>query len=94
VPYLPFAAWLSHQPWDAQLPVRFWAELASTRIGLFFGLDVVVSAVVLFTWMLIERKRGSRARLWTAVLGTLMVGVSLGLPLYLYERERSLAPAT
>jgi hypothetical protein len=93
VPYTPFVAWLLSQPLDAQLPSRFASELVSTRVGTFFGLDVAVSAIVLFTFMLVERRRGSAARLWTAVAGTLLVGVSLGLPLYLYERERSVAGA-
>jgi hypothetical protein len=94
VPYIPFVAWFSAQPMNTQLPARFISELLSTRIGTFFGLDVVVSAIVLFGFMLIERKRGCAARLWRVVLGTLLVGVSLGLPLYLYERERSIAGAT
>lgn len=94
VPYIPFVAWLSTQPMDTQLPTRFASELLSTRIGTFFGLDVAVSAIALFSFMLIERKRGCGARLWTVVVGTFLVGVSLGLPLYLYERERPIARAT
>jgi hypothetical protein len=88
VPYVPFVQWLQANAVDAQLPARFAAELFSTRIGAFFGLDVILSAITLFVFVIAERRNGSRARIWTVVMGTLLVGVSLGLPLYLYERER------
>jgi hypothetical protein len=63
VPYIPFARWLRAQSFDWQLPGRFAAELFSTRVGSFFGLDVVLSAVTLFTFMLVEQglDRPSRA---------------------------------
>jgi len=88
VPYIPFVQWLQVNPVDAQLPARFAAELFSTRIGAFFGLDVILSAITLFVFVVAERRSGARTRIWTVVAGTLLVGVSLGLPLYLYERER------
>lgn len=93
IPYVPFVQWLQENPVDAQLPAKFAAELFSTRIGAFFGLDVILSAITLFAFMFAERRAGGRARVWTAVAGTLLVGVSLGLPLYLYERERARRPA-
>jgi hypothetical protein len=89
VPYVPFMQWLRDQPMDAGIAGRFTAELFSTRIGAFFGLDVLVAALVLFVFVAVERRAGCRARIWTVLLGTLGVGVSLGLPLYLYERERA-----
>lgn len=89
IPGIPFAGWLRDQPLDAGLPTRFLGELFSTRIGAFFGLDVILSALALFAFMLAERRTRPAIRRWTAVTGTLLVGVSLGLPLYLYERERT-----
>jgi multisubunit Na+/H+ antiporter MnhB subunit len=88
VPYTPFIRWLSAQPANFNLPARFVNELFSTRIGAFFGLDVVISALTLFVFMFAERRLHPKVRVWTAVLGTALVGVSLGLPLYLYERDR------
>lgn len=90
IPYLPFLHWLRATPLDADVAGRFVDELFSTRIGAFFGLDVVLSAITLFVFIRSERSRLSDARVWPAVIGTLLVGVSLGLPLYLYERERAL----
>jgi hypothetical protein len=68
----------------------FLGELSSTRVGGFFGMDVVVSAVALIVFASVEGRRlGMRSR-WLIVLAILLVGVSLGLPLFLYLREREL----
>jgi hypothetical protein len=89
VPYVPFLNWLRGQSCDWHLPARFVAELVSTRIGTFFALDVVLSALALFTFMASERREHPKIRLWPAIATTLLVGVSCGFPLYLHERERS-----
>jgi hypothetical protein len=65
-------------------------ELFSTRIGAFFGLDVVVSAMVLLLFVFVEGRRVTVPLLWAPVLATLLVGVSLGLPLFLFLRQRKL----
>ena len=65
-------------------------ELFTTRIGAFFGLDVVVSAIVLLIFIVIEGRRLALSLLWLPILATLLVGVSLGLPLFLYLRQRQL----
>lgn len=88
IPYIPFLRWLTDQSLDWQLPGRFVSELFSTRIGAFFGLDVVLSAIALFVFMAYERRSLPGARIWPATAATLCVGVSCGLPLYLHERER------
>ena len=59
------------------------------RIGAFFGMDVIVSAIVLLAFMRFERRRASIPHSWAPVAGTLLVGVSFGLPLFLYLREVS-----
>jgi hypothetical protein len=65
-------------------------ELFATRIGAFFGLDVIVSAFVLFVFIFAEGRRLRLSLLWVPILATLLVGVSLGLPLFLYLRQRQL----
>jgi uncharacterized protein DUF2834 len=68
----------------------FVRELFSNRIGGFFGMDVLVSALVLLVFVATEGRRiGVRAR-WLVVAAVCAVGVSLGLPLFLYLRERHL----
>jgi predicted membrane-bound spermidine synthase len=65
-------------------------ELFATRIGAFFGLDVVVSAIVLFLFVAAEGRRIALRLLWLPIIGTLLVGVSLGFPLFLFLRQRKL----
>jgi hypothetical protein len=87
LPYLQLVPWLLQHGLNFSL---FFQELFSVRIGAFFGLDVIVSAVVLFVFIWAEGTRLGVRRLWAPVLGTLFVGVSLGLPLFLYLRQRKL----
>ena len=51
------------------------------------GLDVLVSSVVLWAFVAIEGRRAGMKHLWAPVAANLAVGVSLGLPLFLYMRE-------
>jgi hypothetical protein len=62
-------------------------QLFSNRIGAFFGLDVIVSSLVLWVFIFVEGARERVPHRWLPVLGSLTVGVSLGLPLFLYLRE-------
>lgn len=85
LPYAAFVPWLAQHGFD--LP-RFVAELFSTRIGAFFGWDVIVSAIVLLAFAIFESKRIGRGAVWLTAAATFLVGVSLGLPLLLALRER------
>lgn len=83
-PYSQFVPWLLSNGLDIRL---FIDELFSTKIGGFFGWDVILTAIVLLIFIFAEGKRIKMKHLWAPVLGTLSVGVSLGLPLFLYMRE-------
>ena len=88
--FLPFLE--VHGP-DARL---FIGQLFANPVSGFFGLDVIVSAVVLWVFVGSEGRRLGVRGLWAPVAASLLVGVSLGLPLFLYLRERRLeegAPA-
>jgi len=61
-------------------------QLFANPTAAFFGMDVLVSSVVLWTLVLREG-RGLKYR-WLPLVANLVVGVSLGLPLFLYLRER------
>lgn len=87
LPLSQFLPWLSTHGLDIPL---FVSELFSTRIGGFFGWDVIISALVLIPFILIEGKRLGMGRLWMPVVGTFLVGVSCGLPMFLYLREMRL----
>ena len=84
LPYWQFVPWAVAHGLNMPLFVQ---DLFANRISGFFGLDVLVSAVVLCVFVLTEGQRlGMRSR-WLPILATLLVGVSLGLPLFLYLRE-------
>jgi Terpene cyclase DEP1 len=84
LPYWQFLPWVMQHGMNLPLFVR---ELFANRISAFFGMDVLVSAVVLIVLMRIESARLNIPRRWLPVLAVLTVGVSLGLPMFLYERE-------
>jgi len=65
-------------------------QLFANRIGGFFGLDVLVSSVVLIRFVHAEGQRLGVRQLWLPILGLLTVGVSCALPLFLYLRESAL----
>jgi hypothetical protein len=53
-----------------------------------------VSSVVLWAFVVIEGRRAAVKHLWAPIAGSLVVGVSLGLPLFLYLRESRLDGAS
>jgi Terpene cyclase DEP1 len=87
LPCTQIAPWLATHGLNIPLLV---SELFSTRIGAFFGLDVIVSAIVLFVFIAVEGRRLGVRRLWLPFVATLAVGVSLGFPLFLYLRQLKL----
>lgn len=84
LPYSQFLPWLLEN--GVNLPLLF-NEIANSRIAAFGWLDVIVSAVVLFVFMWEDGRSRKIANLWLPIVGTLTVGVALGLPLYLLLRE-------
>lgn len=87
LPYWQFVPWLMQH--GMNLPL-FWRELFANRISAFFGMDVLVSAIVLIVFVRFESTRLDIRRRWLPVLAVLTVGVSLCLPLFLYLRESRL----
>ncbi len=87
LPYWQFIPFLREHGLDLRLFVE---QLFANPISGFFGLDVLVSSVVLWVLVAVEGKRAGVRHLWAPVVANLAVGVSLGLPLFLYLREASL----
>jgi len=88
LPYSQFLPFLREHGLDLRL---FAEELFSTRIGAFFGMDVLVSAFALAVLVRAEGRRLHMRRRWLPIAAVFAVGVSLGLPLFLYMRETALA---
>jgi Protein of unknown function DUF2834 len=90
LPYSQFIPFLREHGVDVRL---FLEQLFATRIGGFFGMDVIVSSVVLWVFVRVEGRRLRMRHLWAPLVAILTVGVSLGLPLFLYLRERRVLPS-
>jgi hypothetical protein len=88
LPYSRFIPWFVEHGLNVPL---FFGELFSTRIGGFFGIDVLVSAVTLIAFIRHEGMRKNMRLLWVPIAATCLIGVSCGLPLFLYLRERQRA---
>ncbi len=84
LPYSQFIPWFLEHGLDLSL---FLDQLFANRIGGFFGLEVIVSSFVLWVFVFSEGRRIGMRHLWLPVLASLVVGVSLGLPLFLYMRQ-------
>ncbi len=68
----------------------FFEQLFANRISAFFGIDVIVSSVVLWIFVFCEGSRLEMKNLWIYVVSNLLGGVCLGLPLFLLMRQRYL----
>jgi len=87
LPYSQFLPFVVEHGLNLRILIQ---QLFATRSSSFFALDVLVSSVVLVVFVRVDARRlGIKAR-WAPIAALLTVGVSLGLPLYLYMREAHL----
>lgn len=89
LPYSQFVPWALAHGLNISL---FTHDLFANGISSFFGADVIVSAVALFVFVHAEVRRLSlsKSNLWLPIISVFVVGVSLGLPLFLYFRQKHL----
>ena len=85
LPWIPFASWLATHGINVPL---FFGDLLANGVATAFAIDIIVSAVVVCAFVLIEGRRLGVRHLWMPILGTFIVGVCFGLALFLYLRER------
>ena len=77
--------------WESGLDLQLFVEqMFANPVSSFFALDVVVSSLVLWVLVAVEGRRAGMKHLWAPIAANLAVGVSLGLPLFLYLRETAL----
>jgi hypothetical protein len=84
IPNAAFWPWLISHGLN---PPAFLRDLFANGVSTFFGLDVVLSALALSGFVLVEGRRIGLPRRWVPIVATCLVGVSLGLPLFLYQRQ-------
>lgn len=88
LPYSQFVPWImEHHGLNMPLFIR---DLFANRISAFFAVDVIISAIVLISFIQTEGKRLRMRLLWLPTVCTLAVGVSFGFPLFLYLRQLQL----
>src|SRR5215471_8991173 len=87
LPYWQFVPWVAANGLHVPLMVQ---QLFANRIAGFFGMDVLISSLVLVVFMRAESARSGVRRRWLPIVALLTVGVSLALPLFLYLRELAL----
>lgn len=87
LPFSQFVPFLIEHGLDLKL---LFEQLFANRISAFFGLDVIVSSLVLWIFVFWEGSRLKMKHLWVYIASNLLVGVSLGLPLFLLMRQRQM----
>jgi hypothetical protein len=91
LPYGQFLPWVAANGLNLSL---FFQQASANRVSGMFVMDVLVSAVVLLTFVRSERARLGPVERWLPLIAVFTVGVSLALPLFLYMRERNLEQAS
>ena len=86
LPYASFAPWIMENGLNIPLLVH---QIAASPVAAFGWLDVIISAIALIVFINRDRRKRNVRYWWLPIIGTLVVGVSLGLPLYLFLREIS-----
>ena len=87
-PFAAFGEWITHRGFS---PILLITTIWKQPLALFAWLDVIVTAHVLIIFTEVEDRRVGMSHRWVAPLATCCVGLSLGLPLFLYFRDRHLA---
>lgn len=65
-------------------------QVTSKPVAVFFAWCVIISSLVVWGLILIEGQRLKMKNLWVYFLFSLLVGPSLALPAFLYQREIAL----
>ena len=85
LPYTQFIPWLMEHGLNLSL---LFTEILSSRLSAFAWLDVIVSALALLVFIGKDGRKEGVPLLWLPILGSFLIGVSFGLPIFLFLRER------
>lgn len=84
VPYYFFVPYVLAHGLDVGAILR---DLFVNPVSSFFAADVIVSTVALWAFIVYERRRRPVRWWWLPIVASLLVGVSLALPLFLLLRQ-------
>lgn len=65
-------------------------QISENPVAAFFAWDVIISVLVTWGLIMTEGQRLKMKNLWVYLIFGLLVGVSLALPAFLYQREIAL----
>ncbi|MEA5566911.1 MULTISPECIES: DUF2834 domain-containing protein [unclassified Anabaena] len=91
LPYSQFIPFLLEHGLNITLFIQ---QLFVNRISSFFGMDLIISSLVFWVFVFWEGKHLKMPNLWIYIAANLLVGVSLGLPLFLFMRQHQLEQQT
>lgn len=77
--YLPLGA--------VQANVQFWQDTLVNPASRFIGVDIIMLCMAVWLWMLTEARRLGVRGVWWYVAGSVLIGVSTFVPLFLIHRE-------
>lgn len=72
-------------------PRTFVEQLFANPVGSAFATDLTLTALIFWLFAIVESRRLAIRHVWLPILFSATIGVSCGLPLFLYLRERRLA---
>jgi len=87
VPYYFLFEFLGANGLDIPLLIQ---QLFANNISTFFAVDLVISIIVFWIYMIAEANKLEMENWWLYLLASLTVGLSFALPLFLYFRELKL----
>jgi hypothetical protein len=70
--------------------INHFAAVYSSPESAFFGWDLAVAALAFLVFLIFETRRLRPRFWWVALVGSMVVGLSFGLPFFLFLRERAL----
>ena len=85
LPFWPLIPWLREHGLDVPL---FIDHMFANGVAGAFSVDVLISSIVLWVFVLSEGVRLRVPMLWAPLVANIAAGVCSGLPLFLYLRER------
>jgi hypothetical protein len=85
LPFSIFFPWLLNHGFDYQLLMH---QLFINDVVKAITICILIITIALLVFIIIEGKHLGMQNLWLPILGTLIFGVSFGLPLFLSMREK------
>lgn len=86
VPWVFFGSWIGQNGLELG---SFVADLFVNGAASGFSSDLLITSVVLWVWSYIDGRQLNVSLWWMVIPATLIVGLSLAFPLYLYLRSRT-----